>query len=185
MSTLLPFLLAGPAWASPPPSPPTSEIATMAPIALTAIDGSPLPAELFASHAVLYVNVASKCGFTRQYDGLEALSKRYADRGLVVVGVPCNQFGAQEPGSAEEIVSFCRLTYGVDFPLLEKQEVNGPGRSALYQWLVNSAAGGGSDIRWNFEKFLVGADGTVQGRFPSSVTPEDPALIAAIEAALP
>lgn len=151
---------------------------------VTALDGNPLPADVLEHRVVLFVNVASKCGFTPQYDGLQALYAGRKDQGLVVVGVPCNQFGAQEPGSSDEIASFCRVNYGVDFPLLEKQEVNGAGRSALYQWLVGSEAGGGDDVRWNFEKFLVGRDGQVIGRYGSQVTPADDALTGAIDQAL-
>jgi glutathione peroxidase len=168
-----------------PPAAGASAAAPTAPRTLTRLDGSPLPAEALQGKAVLYVNVASECGYTGQYAGLQALSERFAARGLVVVGVPCNQFGGQEPGSAEQIQSFCKLNYGVDFPLLEKQDVNGAGRSALYQWLVAADPTAAGDLRWNFEKFLVGPDGAVRGRFPSKVKPDDPALVAAIEAALP
>lgn len=153
--------------------------------ALVGLDGQPLPAEAIAGKAVLFVNVASKCGYTPQYEGLQALYTQYKDKGLTIVGVPCNQFGAQEPGSAEEIASFCKLNYGVDFPLLEKQDVNGAARSALYTQLISSPAGGGADVKWNFEKFLVAPNGEVVGRFPSKVAPNDPALAAAIEKVLP
>jgi glutathione peroxidase len=152
--------------------------------ALTALSGSPLPAADLSGKVVLFVNVASRCGYTKQYDGLQKLWTELKDRGFVIVGAPCNQFGAQEPGTSTEIASFCKLNYGVDFPLLEKQDVNGGGRSPLYRYLVGSTAGGGKDIGWNFEKFLVGRDGAVVGRFPSSVAPESPELRAAIEAAL-
>jgi glutathione peroxidase len=152
---------------------------------LVGLDGQPLPAEAIAGKAVLFVNVASKCGYTPQYEGLQALYTQYKDKGLTIVGVPCNQFGAQEPGSAEEIASFCKLNYGVDFPLLEKQDVNGSARSALYTQLISSPAGGGADVKWNFEKFLVAPSGEVVGRFPSKVAPNDPALAAAIEKVLP
>ena len=163
--------------AAPPPARPTD-----AP--LVQLDGKPMDAAILTGKAVLFVNVASQCGYTKQYAGLQKLYETYRDRGLVIVGVPCNQFGGQEPGSAEEIQSFCKLNYGVSFPLLQKQEVNGAARSPLYQSLVSSPAGGGQDIKWNFEKFLVGRDGAVLARFPSKVAPEDPALISAIEAAL-
>lgn len=151
---------------------------------LVRLDGSALPAAEVDGKVLLFVNVASFCGYTPQYTGLEALWKTYADRGLVVIGVPCNQFGAQEPGSAEEIATFCSVNYGVSFPLLEKQDVNGEGRSPLYQWLVSSEAGGGRDIKWNFGKFLVGRDGAVRARFEHRTAPEAPELVAAIEAAL-
>ncbi|NBP18027.1 MAG: glutathione peroxidase [Actinobacteria bacterium] len=134
----------------------------------------------------LVVNVASKCGLTPQYTGLEALHKEFAAEGFSVVGVPCNQFGAQEPGSAEEITTFCSTSYGVTFPLTEKIEVNGAGRHALYVSLtsVADAEGHSGDIRWNFEKFLIGKDGKVIARFSPMVTPEDETLRAAIRAAL-
>jgi glutathione peroxidase len=136
--------------------------------------------------AVLVVNVASKCGLTPQYTGLEQLQKTYGERGFTVVGVPCNQFGGQEPGSAEDIETFCSTTYGVSFPMTEKVEVNGPGRHPIYDELttVADAEGHTGDIRWNFEKFLVAPDGSVT-RFGPTVTPEDPALVSAIEAVLP
>ncbi|TNE87599.1 MAG: glutathione peroxidase [Deltaproteobacteria bacterium] len=152
-------------------------------LALTALDGSPFATDL-TGKVVLFVNVASRCGLTPQYNGLQALAEEKRDDGLVIVGVPCNQFGAQEPGSADEIATFCSVTYGVDFPLLEKQDVNGAGRSPLYQWLVGSEAGGGKDIEWNFGKFLVGKDGAVLERFAPTVPPEDPSLRSAIDAAL-
>ncbi|MCP4808070.1 MAG: glutathione peroxidase [Proteobacteria bacterium] len=151
---------------------------------LTQLDGTPLPAEVLEGRVVLFVNVASKCGFTPQYTGLQSLFEEYEDRGLVLVGVPCNQFGKQEPGSSEEIASFCSLNYGVEFPLLEKQDVNGPDRSPLYDRLIDSDVGGGAKVQWNFEKFLVGRDGTVRNRFGSRTAPEDAELRAAIEAAL-
>ena len=166
------------------PTPAAGSAPTLPQLPLTALDGKTLPAETLAGHVVLVVNVASQCGYTPQYKGLEALYEQYKDQGLVLVGVPCNQFGGQEPGTAEEIKNFCSLNYGVTFPLLSKAEVNGAGRSDLYKMLVNSPAGGGTDIKWNFEKFLVGRDGKVKARFKSSVTPEDPALRQAIEAEL-
>jgi glutathione peroxidase len=157
---------------------------SLAEVAMTGIDGAPFGADKLAGKVVLFVNVASKCGYTPQYEALQAVYDRFHGQGLEIVGVPCNQFAGQEPGSPEEIVTFCRQNYGVTFPLLEKQEVNGPQRSPLYRWLVSSEAGGGSDIGWNFEKFLVGRDGRVLGRFPSKVKPDDPQLVGAIERAL-
>ena len=124
--------------------------------------------------------MASACGYTRQYEGLQSLYEARKGDGLVVVGVPCNQFGAQEPGSPEEIATFCKKNFGVTFPLLAKQEVNGSGRSPLYKALVGS----GGDIKWNFEKFVVGPDGVVVGRFGSSVKPNSPELKTAIDTAL-
>lgn len=139
----------------------------------------------FAGKPLLVVNVASQCGLTPQYEGLENLQKTYGNRGFHVVGFPCNQFKGQEPGSAEEIQTFSSTTYGVTFPLFEKIEVNGENQHPLYAELNKStdASGYSGDVRWNFEKFLVGSDGTVQ-RFAPLVTPEDPALVAAIEAEL-
>jgi glutathione peroxidase len=132
------------------------------------------------------VNVASKCGLTPQYTGLEALHNEFAGQGFSVVGVPCNQFGAQEPGSAEEITTFCSTTYGVTFPLTEKVDVNGSARHALYEKLtpVQDGEGHSGDVRWNFEKFLVGKDGTTVVRFGPMVAPDDAALRAAITKAL-
>ena len=135
---------------------------------------------------VLVVNVASKCGLTPQYTGLEALQKEFSAKGFSVLGVPCNQFGAQEPGSADEITTFCSTNYGVTFPLTEKIDVNGPGRHPLYEKMtkVTDAEGHSGDIRWNFEKFLVGKDGNVIARFSPMVTPEDDALRTAIRNAI-
>ena len=136
---------------------------------------------------LLVVNVASKCGLTPQYTGLEALQEQYGDRGFSVVGFPCNQFGGQEPGSAEEIAEFCSTTYGVSFPMFEKIEVNGPGRHAIYTELTEAAdaEGQAGDIQWNFEKFLVGSDGAVIARFRPMTAPDAPELVEAIEANLP
>ena len=136
--------------------------------------------------AVLLVNVASKCGLTPQYEALEKIHEQYADRGFTVLGFPCNQFGGQEPGSAEEIETFCSTTYGVSFPMTEKVDVNGPGQHPIYAELTKVADGEGhsGEIRWNFEKFLIAPDGSVT-RFSPMVTPDDPSLVAAIEAALP
>ena len=153
-------------------------------IALQRLDGAAFDADAIKGKVVLFVNVASRCGLTPQYGTLADLHAKYKDRGFVIVGAPCNQFLGQEPGSADEIASFCSATYGVDFPLLEKQEVNGAGRSPLYQWLIGSEVGGGADVSWNFEKFLVGRDGKVCARFAPTVKPDAPEVIAAIEAAL-
>lgn len=147
---------------------------------LRRLDGSALPARSLAGHTLLVVNVASRCGLTPQYQALQALYDAHKDQGLVVIGVPCNQFAGQEPGDAEQIASFCSATYGVTFPLLEKQDVNGPDRSALYRWLVESPAGGGADIEWNFAKFVVDRDGRVVARFAPTVAPDAPALVAAL-----
>ncbi|MEV4375490.1 glutathione peroxidase [Streptosporangium sp. NPDC049644] len=143
-------------------------------------------AELAGDRAVLVVNVASKCGLTPQYAALVDLQRTYGDRGFTVVGVPCNQFYGQEPGSAEEIQEFCSTTYGVDFPLLAKSEVNGEGRHPLYDLLTQTPDGEGKagDVEWNFEKFLVSKDGEVLARFRPRVTPDDPAVTEAIERSL-
>ena len=151
---------------------------------LTSLDGSPLDRSVVDGQVVLYVNVASECGLTPQYEGLQALYESRKDQGLVIVGVPCNQFGGQEPGGAEEIASFCTLNYGVSFPLLEKQEVNGDARSPLYHYLVGSEAGAGKDIQWNFAKFVVGRAGQVLHRFGPTTTPDDAELLAALDQAL-
>ena len=140
----------------------------------------------FQGQTILAVNVASRCGLTPQYTGLEALQEKYAGRGFTVVGFPCNQFGEQEPGTAEEIATFCSTSYGVTFPMMEKIEVNGAGRHPIYSSLteVADADGHSGDIRWNFEKFLITADGSVT-RFSSMVAPDDATLVAAIESSLP
>ena len=142
---------------------------------------------LVAGKAALVVNVASRCGLTPQYEGLEAMHEELADRGFTVVGVPCNQFKGQEPGTAEEIAEFCSSTYGVTFPLLAKTEVNGEGRSPLFQQLTAApdAEGAAGDVQWNFEKWLLSPQGEVVGRFRPLVEPGDPALRAAVESQLP
>ena len=163
---------------------PTDAPASFDAIALTRLDGTPLPHEDLAGKVVLFVNVASRCGLTPQYTALAALHKKYQARGLVIVGAPCNQFAGQEPGSAEEIAEFCSVTYGVDFPLLEKLDVNGASRHPLYSWLIASEAGGGKDIGWNFEKFLVDRDGKVIVRFAPKVQPDSSEIVSAITKAL-
>lgn len=134
--------------------------------------------------AVLAVNVASRCGYTPQYAGLERLYTELGGEGFAVVGFPCNQFGAQEPGSDRDIREFCTTRYGVSFPLASKLEVNGPGRHPLYAWLTAPANGHPGDIEWNFEKFLIARDGRVIGRYPSGTKPEDNGLMADIAGAL-
>jgi glutathione peroxidase len=152
-----------------------------------ALTGGLAHLDQFAGKAVLVVNVASRCGLTPQYEGLQALYDAYADRGLVVLGVPCDQFHGQEPGSGAEIQEFCQVTYGVTFPMTEKVEVNGSGRHPLYRALVDTpdAQGYTGDIRWNFEKFLVAPDGTVAARFAPQTQPQSPDVVAAIEKVLP
>lgn len=148
------------------------------------LDGQEFDLDSLAGKVVLFVNVASRCGLTPQYEQLVKLQETYGERGFTIVGAPCNQFMGQEPGTAEDIKAFCSLTYGVDFPLLEKQDVNGANRSPLYQWLVGSEAGGGEAISWNFEKFLVDRDGNVARRFAPKTLPDADKVTAAIEAAL-
>ncbi|ALO06808.1 Glutathione peroxidase [Streptomyces venezuelae] len=154
-------------------------------IPLKTLTGEPVSLADYRDRAVLVVNVASKCGLTPQYAGLERLQKEYGERGLTVLGVPCNQFAGQEPGSSEEIQAFCSATYGVSFPLLEKADVNGGDRHPLYEELtkVADAEGEAGDIQWNFEKFLIGRDGTVT-RFRPRTEPEAEEVVAAIEAQL-
>jgi glutathione peroxidase len=147
------------------------------------LDGQPAPLADHRGEVMLIVNTASKCGFTPQYAGLEALWRKYQDRGLVVLGFPCNQFGAQEPGNADEIASFCSLTYDVSFPMMGKIDVNGPKADPLYVWLKGEKTGLlGSGIKWNFTKFLIDREGAVAGRFAPTATPAS--LESAIEALL-
>jgi glutathione peroxidase len=155
-------------------------------IPIATIDGSDGGLAPLAGTVTLVVNVASKCGLTPQYTGLEKVHEQYADQGFSVVGVPCNQFMGQEPGTHAEIVEFCSTTYGVTFPLTEKVDVNGDDRHALYDVLTTTADAEGvdGDIRWNFEKFLVDRDGNVIARFAPQIEPEAPEVISAIEAAL-
>jgi len=156
-------------------------------IPLTTLGGEPTTLAEHKGKALLIVNVASKCGLTPQYTGLEQLQERYADRGFAVIGVPSNQFGNQEPGSAEEIQTFCSTTYGVTFPMMGKIDVNGPTRHPLYEELTQAsdADGTAGDIQWNFEKFLVDPAGTIVGRFRPMTTPESDEVITALEAVLP
>jgi glutathione peroxidase len=151
------------------------------------LDGTPATlGEITGGRPALVVNVASKCGLTPQYTALEELHAKYAPRGFTVVGIPCNQFGGQEPGSSEEIAEFCSVTYGVTFPMTEKVDVNGPGRHPVYEELVQAPdeSGRTGDIVWNFEKFLVDGSGTVVARFNPRVVPDDPRVVDAIESVL-
>ena len=152
------------------------------------LEGTPASLGDYKGQAVLIVNVASFCGLTPQYEGLQKLQETYADRGFSVLGFPCNQFLEQEPGTAEEIREFCNTNYWVTFPLFAKIDVNGDGQDPLYAELnaaPDVADGHTGDIRWNFEKFLVSPEGEIVGRFSPTVTPEDPALVSAIEGSLP
>ena len=160
---------------------------SLAEIPLTTLDGNPTSLAQYDGRALLVVNVASKCGLTPQYGALEQLARDYGDRGLTVIGVPCNQFMGQEPGTPEQIATFCSTTYGVTFPLLAKADVNGADRHPLYAVLTETADAGGDagDVQWNFEKFLVAPGGAVVNRFRPRTEPDAPEVIAAIEAVLP
>jgi glutathione peroxidase len=155
--------------------------------AINTLEGSPADLSQYEGKALLVVNVASKCGLTPQYEGLQKLHEEYAARGFEVLGFPCNQFMGQEPGTAEAIREFCDTTYGVTFPLFEKIDVNGEKRHPIFAELADAAdaSGEAGDVKWNFEKFLVAPDGKVVGRFRPQVSPEDPDLVAAIEEQLP
>jgi glutathione peroxidase len=152
-------------------------------IPLRTLSGAETTLGEYKGKTVLVVNVASKCGLTPQYAELENLQKKYASRGFTVLGVPCNQFGGQEPGTTEEIEEFCSTTYGVTFPMLDKLEVNGDTRHPLYSelTLTPDAEGNAGDVQWNFEKFLLTSDGTVAARFRPKTTPESPEIVEAIE----
>jgi len=155
-------------------------------IAVKTLSGQDASLGDLAGNTLLVVNVASQCGLTPQYEGLQRLHDRFAERGFTVAGFPCNQFGAQEPGSPEEITEFCSVNYGVTFPLFAKIDVNGPGRHPLYAQLTElaDADGEAGDIQWNFEKFLIGRDGKVLARFRPLTEPEAPEVVSAIEASL-
>jgi glutathione peroxidase len=154
---------------------------------INTLAGEPTSLRDYEGKELLIVNVASKCGLTPQYEGLEALQKQYEDRGFSVLGFPCNQFMGQEPGTAEEIQTFCSTTYGVTFPMFEKIDVNGDDRHPIYAELTEAkdAEGEAGDVTWNFEKFLISPSGKIVGRFRPQVEPNDPALVEAIEAHLP
>jgi glutathione peroxidase len=153
-------------------------------IPLKDIDGQPTSLEAYRGKVLLIVNVASKCGFTPQYAGLEALYQKYKDRGFTVLGFPCNQFGRQEPGTNEEIKQFCSTTYQVSFPIFDKIEVNGKNRHALYAVLAGKNSPFSGRIWWNFTKFLIGRDGKILGRFGTRVKPDSTKLVQAVESAL-
>jgi glutathione peroxidase len=176
-----------PAGTAPEPVQVAKELDPMWDASIKTLQGKDAKLSDYKGKALLLVNVASQCGLTPQYETLEALQKKYGPQGFTVVGFPCNQFKGQEPGTAEEIQEFCSTKYGVTFPLMEKVEVNGPGQHPIYKALtpIKDASGHTGEIRWNFEKFVVSADGTKITRFAPKTRPEDPQVIAAIEAALP
>src|SRR5438067_7798769 len=151
---------------------------------LNSIDGAPAPLSMYKGKVVLVVNVASKCGYTPQYAGLEKLYETYKDKGFVIVGVPANNFGAQEPGTNEEIKTFCSRNYNVTFPLMSKVSVKGGDKTPLYQYLTDASSKTGGEIKWNFTKFLVDRKGNVIARFESAITPESADMVKAIERAL-
>jgi glutathione peroxidase len=154
---------------------------------INTLEGEPADLSQYKGKALLVVNVASKCGLTPQYEGLEKLHETYAARGFEVLGFPCNQFMGQEPGTSEEIREFCSTTYGVDFPIFEKIDVNGAQQHPIFAELEQTADADGEagDVKWNFEKFLVSPQGEVVARFRPQTVPDDPAVIAAIEGLLP
>ena len=160
---------------------------TVQDIGVQTLAGAPATLGDYAGSTVLVVNVASKCGLTPQYAGLQRLYERFSAQGFTVAGFPCNQFGEQEPGTADEIGEFCSVNYGVTFPMFAKIDVNGPDRHPLYTELTATpdAAGEAGDIQWNFEKFLIGPDGQIIGRFRPATDPEAPEVVEAIEASLP
>ncbi|MDP8995871.1 MAG: glutathione peroxidase [Pseudomonadota bacterium] len=150
---------------------------------LTGLDGKPMPLEQFKGHPVLLVNTASECGFTPQFDGLEKLWEAYKDKGLVVIGVPSNDFGGQEPGVGHEIATFCQKNYGVTFPLADKSVVSGADAIPVYQWAAKHVSVLGSP-KWNFHKYLFGKDGQLIDWFASTTEPQSSKVIAAVDAAL-
>lgn len=163
---------------------PASAMKSLYEIPLKDLSGKDVSLKDYQGKVLLLVNVASKCGYTPQYKGLEALYRKYRDQGLMIVGVPSNDFGAQEPGSPEEIKSFCEKNYGVTFPLMAKVHVKGEEQHPLYAALTGKDSPFPGDVKWNFNKFLIGRDGKVLKRFDSKVTPESPELLQAVESAL-
>lgn len=175
-----------PATGKQPPQEAASSSPAVIDQTVTTLGGESLDLASFRGHPMLIVNTASKCGYTPQYAGLQKLYERYKDRGLVVIGFPSNDFGGQEPGSAAQIGEFCRINYGVTFPMMAKVHAKGPDMAPIYRTLTERTPDGiRGEIRWNFTKFLVDADGQVVARFESAVKPEDPQVIAAIEKLLP
>ena len=169
------------------PTPVAVDLGALWSAPIKTLKGEPTTLAAYKGKALMLVNVASQCGNTPQYATLEALQKKYEPKGFTVIGFPCNQFGGQEPGTAEEISQFCATNYGITFPIMEKIEVNGDAAHPIYKALepIADASGHTGDIRWNFEKFVVSADGTKITRFAPKTKPDDPAVIAAVEAALP
>jgi glutathione peroxidase len=176
-----------PAGTAPAPVVVANELDPIWSAPLKTLKGEPTTLAAYKGKALLVVNVASKCGNTPQYSTLEALQKKYEPKGFTVVGFPSNQFHGQEPGTAEEIATFCAINYGITFPIMEKTDVNGDNRNPVYKALtpIADATGHTGDIRWNFEKFVISADGKKVTRFSPKTKPEDPTVIAAVEAALP
>ena len=171
---------------APAPVVVTKELEPMWNVPIKTLKGEPTTLAAYKGKALMLVNVASQCGNTPQYATLEALQKKYEAKGFTVIGFPCNQFGGQEPGTSEEISTFCATNYGITFPIMEKIEVNGPNRHDIYKALTPIKGDGREgDIKWNFEKFVVSADGTKVTRFSPSTKPDDPSVIAAVEASLP
>ena len=160
---------------------------TLSDFTANTLTGEEQPLSAYDGNVVLVVNTASECGFTPQYQGLQELHTTYADDGFAVLGFPCNQFGGQEPGSSQEIATFCATNYGITFPIFQKSDVNGPDRNEIYKVLmpISDASGRNGDIQWNFEKFVVSSDGTHITRFSPRTKPDDPTVIAAVEQALP
>ena len=173
-------------WRSPGPGPTHGPMTTLHDFTLKTIDGQDKSLKDFEGQVCLVVNVASKCGLTPQYEGLQKLHDSLEDRGFAVLGFPCNQFGGQEPGTEAEIQSFCSTNYGVTFPMFSKLEVNGDGRHPLYAWLTAEDAqpDGSGDIAWNFAKFVIGKDGQVVARFAPTAAPTSEEVVSAIEGAL-
>jgi len=184
LTLLVPMLLGCQTSALEPAMEPKESAATIYDFKTADIDGKPVDLKKYKGKVLLVVNVASKCGLTPQYNGLEKLQKQYASKGFSVLGFPANNFNGQEPGTNEEIKEFCSATYGVTFPMFSKISVNGADRAPIYKWLIESSDRPKDDIEWNFAKFLVGKDGKVLARFSPRDTPESEKVVKAIEAAL-
>jgi glutathione peroxidase len=170
-------------FAEPPSTQPSSSVPPVLNFTMKRLDGGDQPLSKYAGKVLLMVNTASKCGFTKQYEALEALNKKYASQGLAVLGFPSNDFKNQEPGTDQQIAEFCKATYGVSFDMFSKVDVKGDTQAPLYALLTSKAPETG-EVKWNFEKFLIGRDGSIVARFRSAVTPDNPAMVKAIEAEL-